>query len=199
MRASRLWVLSAVAVALAACGGGGDDAGAAADSTGAMSSPDSGTTMPVPAPMDSAAGTQAVAGSVTMNAVGNSGITGQADLMAHGVNAAMVTVTLNGQADGAHSGHVHKGTCAAPGEVVVPLQDVTIANGRGTSTSTVSVPINILMSGEHIVAYHAGSGASAGTPVVCGQIPAQQPGAATGTTGSTTDATGHTDSTGHAM
>ena len=185
MRASRLWVLSAMAAALAACGGDADDAGAAADSTGAVSSADSGTAMPIPAPMDSA-GAQAVAGSVTMNAVGNSGITGQADLMAHGVNATMVTVTLSGP-DGAHSGHIHKGTCDAPGEVVVPLQDVTIASGRGTATSTVSLPTDMVMSGEHIVAYHAGTGANTGAPVVCGQIPAQQPGAAGGSADSATN------------
>jgi hypothetical protein len=133
-------------------------------------------------------GAQAMGGAVTMNAVGSSGVTGQAQFMDHGAGQTMVTISLNGQGSGSHSGHIHQGTCDAPGQVVAPLQDVTLANGTGTSTSTVAVPLGTVMNGQHIVAYHQSSGESAGPPVVCGQIPAQQGGAP-----------GTADSTGTAM
>lgn len=188
MKTTRFWVLAALPLALAACGGGDDAAEGAADSTAAAM--DTGMTAPVP--MDTTmTGATAMAAAVTMNAVGNSGVTGQAQFMAHGTNQTMVTITLAGQGSGTHAGHIHQGTCDAPGSVVVPLQDVTLANGTGTSTSTVDVPLGTVMNGQHIVAYHQSSGESAGPPVVCGQIPAQQGGATTTTPGAT-DTTGTT-------
>ena len=60
-----------------------------------------------------------------------------------------------------------------PGKVVVPLQDVTLANGSGMSSTTIPVPVATVMNGKHIVAYHEKSGSEPGGPVVCGAIPAQ--------------------------
>lgn len=177
MRVTRLWVLSVMA--MAACGGDGDDTAGGADTTSAMSSADSDTTAPVPA--DTTMAAQPMAGAVAMNAVGGSGVTGQASFMEHGAGQTMVMVNLTGQGNSTHSGHIHQGTCDSPGQVVQPLQDVTLANGTGSSTSTISVPLATVMNGQHIVAYHQGQGASAGTPVVCGQIPTQQAGTATDT------------------
>ena len=42
-------------------------------------------------------GAQAMGGAVTMNAVGNSGVTGQAQFMDHGQGQTMVTVNLTAQ------------------------------------------------------------------------------------------------------
>lgn len=171
MKATRLWVLTALPFALGACGGGGDAANGGTDTTTALPSADSGVTTTTPTPADT--GMAAMGSAVTMNAVGGSGVTGQAQFMDHGGGQTMVTVNLTGQGSSTHSGHIHTGTCDAPGQVVAPLQDVTLANGTGTSTSTVNVPLATVMNGQHIVAYHQGQGASAGAPVVCGQIPAQ--------------------------
>jgi hypothetical protein len=180
MKATRLWVLAALPFALVACGGG-DEAAEETAETSATTSMDSAVTTPMP--MDSGmTGTTPMGNAVTMNAVGTSGVTGQATFMEHGQGQTMVTVNLTAQGNSTHSGHIHTGTCDAPGSVVVPLQDVTLANGTGSSSSTIEVPLATVMNGQHIVAYHAGSGESAGAPVVCGQIPAQTGGAAaTGT------------------
>ena len=145
------------------------------------------TAMGAPAPMTTdtgMAGAQAMGSAVTMNAVGTSGVTGQAQIMEHGQGQTMVTVNLTAQGNSTHSGHIHTGTCDAPGAVVVPLQDVTLANGTGSASSTIDVPLATVMNGQHIVAYHQGQGAEAGAPVVCGAIPAMAAGgAASGSTG----------------
>jgi hypothetical protein len=183
MNPIRLCVLAALPLALVACGGG-DGQKTGNDTTSVLSRADSGT---IPTTPGAAAGTDTtmtgatgVGGAVTMNAVGNSGLTGQAQFMEHGQGQTMVTITLNGQGNGPRSGHIHQGTCDSPGQVVAPLQDVTLANGTGTSTTTVSVGYPDVTNGQHIVAYHTGAGENPGPPAVCGQIPAQQTGGSTG-------------------
>jgi hypothetical protein len=175
MKSTRLWALAALPFVLAACGGGDDDAaeGTATDTTTAAMSMDTAATTPM-ATDTGMGGAQAMGGAVTMNAVGGSGVTGQAQFMEHGASETMVTITLNAQGNTTHSGHIHQGTCDSPGQVMAPLQDVTLANGTGTSSSTVPLPLATVMNGQHIVAYHQGQGESAGAPVVCAQIPAQQ-------------------------
>jgi hypothetical protein len=171
MNTTRLWVLAALPFALAACGGGDDEAAGGADTTAA--SMDSMTTTTSTMPADTGmGGAQAMGSAVTMNAVGSSGVTGQAQFMDHS-GGTMVTVNLTAQGNTTHSGHIHTGTCDAPGQVVAPLQDVTLANGTGSSSSTLQIPLATVMNGQHIVAYHQGQGENAGAPVVCGQIPAQ--------------------------
>ncbi len=183
MNAIRLCALATLPLALAACGGGDDTAGGN-DTTSVLSLPDSGATPATPgaAPDTGNAmpGAQSLGGAVTMNAVGSSGITGQAQFMEHGQGQTMVTITLNGQGDGPRSGHIHEGTCDSPGRVVAPLLDVTLANGTGTSTTNVTIPYATAVNGQHIVAYHTGAGDNPGPPAVCGQIPAQQTGPGTG-------------------
>lgn len=185
MKANRLFALTALPFALAACGGGDDEVaeGGMTDTTTAgMATGDTAMTTPMAA--DTGMGAQGMGGAVTMNAVGTSGVTGQAQFMDQGGTATMVMVTLTAPGSTTHSGHIHTGTCDAPGDVVVPLQDVTLANGTGSSSSTIQVPLATVMNGQHIVAYHQGAGAEAGAPVVCGAIPAMAAGgAAAGSTG----------------
>lgn len=177
MSSTRFWMLAALPFALVACGGGDEAAdGDTAESAVITDTTTGMSTTPAPMPADTGmAGAQAMGSAVTMNAVGSSGVTGQAQFMSQG-EGTMVMVNLTAQGNSTHSGHIHQGTCDAPGEVVVPLQDVTLANGTGSSSTTIQVPLATVMNGQHIVAYHAGSGAEAGAPVVCGQIPAQAAG-----------------------
>lgn len=182
MNATRLFALTALPFALAACGGGDDEAaeGGMADTTSATMGATDTTTAMSTMPADTGmGGAQAMGGAVTMNAVGGSGVTGQAQFTGQGAQT-MVMVTLNAQGSTTHSGHIHTGTCEAPGDVVVPLQDVTLANGTGSSSSTIDVPLATVMNGQHIVAYHQGQGENAGGPVVCGAIPAMAAGAGAG-------------------
>ena len=66
---------------------------------------------------------------------------------------------------------MHTGTCDSPGEVVVPLESVSVdATGAGTSTSTVQVPLATVMNGQHIVAVHE-AGGNPGNPIACAAIP----------------------------
>lgn len=165
MNAKRFWALSALPLALAACGGGDDaQTEAAADSTVAAAAP-------APAAPAAPANTGP---KLPMDAIGGKGVPGEMQLMAHGGSETMITVSLMDVGPGAHSGHVHEGTCGEPGKVVAPLQDVTRAeNGQGSSTSTVPMALSALGDGKHIVMYHERTGADPGNPVVCGTIPSQ--------------------------
>jgi hypothetical protein len=167
--------------ALAACGGGGDEGQAPAtsdtvSSTTAAPPPGGDTTPPA---MADTAHSSASNPTVQLAQLGSSGITGTAQLMEHGAGQTMVTVTLSGPGSGAHPGHIHSGTCENLGAVVAPLQAVERANGNGTSTSTVEVPLATVMNGQHVVNYHAGTGANPMAPVACAQIPAQGGGGTT--------------------
>jgi hypothetical protein len=167
-------------VALAACGGGGDEGQAPATSDTVSST----TVAPMPgADSAGAAGdtshTSASNPTVQMAAIGNSGVSGTAQLMEHGAGQTMVTVNLTGSGSGAHPGHIHSGTCENLGAVVAPLQAVERTNGNGTSTSTVDVPLATVMNGQHVVNFHAGAGDNPMAPVACAQIPAQGGGGTT--------------------
>ena len=76
-------------------------------------------------------------------------------------------VQLSGLTPGAHPGHIHAGTCEAPGEVVQPLPVITAdANGAGTADTTLTLDATTVMDGQHIIAYHGDGGA----PVACGSL-----------------------------
>jgi hypothetical protein len=87
--------------------------------------------------------------------------------------ATEITVRLTGSTAGAvHQGHIHTGTCDAPGEVVAPLEPVTIGDdGNGEATVTASLPTMTVANGTHIVLYHE-AGGTPGAPVACAAIPA---------------------------
>lgn len=172
---SRLWVLPALAVAAAACGGGEGGAEGAGDSTTAAVSPapaPSATTPPTTPAESTMTGQSSATTPVQLAALNNSGVSGQAQIMEHGAAETMVTVTLQGQGSGTHPGHIHSGTCDQLGAVVAPLESVAMANGTGTSTSTVKVSMGTVMNGQHVVNFHAGSGENPMAPVACGAIPA---------------------------
>ena len=177
---SKLWLLACVPLALAACGENDPDVDndeavvlETAD-TGAMATvPPAG--MPMDTGMMAGMDTTAMHNQVMMNAVGNSGVSGTA-MLADASGQTQVAVQLTGfQPNSAHAGHIHQGTCDSPGSVVAPLQEVNAdATGAGSATSTVQVPLNTVMNGQHIIAYHERGGEDHGAPVVCGSIPAHQ-------------------------
>lgn len=174
MKATRLAALAVLLYPLAACRGGEKRNEMAVDTMGAV--PPAATTPAPPLPVDTAmGGAQALGGAVTMNAVGNSGITGQVHFSEQSPTQTMVRATLMGQGSATDGGAIHQGSCEAPGTSVAPLQDVTLANGTGTSSSTIDVPLATVMNGQHIVVFHEGPG-TAGPPVACGSIPAMTPG-----------------------
>lgn len=173
MKLSKTWLLLGLPLVLAACGANDTDAeeddptdGAAADSASAAAA-----VPPAPATMDTAHAAMAPQ-MVPMTALAGSGVTGEATL-SEAAGQTQIAVRLAGfQPSSSHSGHVHQGTCDAPGAPVAPLQDIAAdASGAGTATSTVAIPTSVAMNGQHIIAYHQASGDNMGPPVVCGAIP----------------------------
>lgn len=109
--------------------------------------------------------------SLVLNAVGNSGVTGEATIAPGDGQQARVDVTLNASGQGGvHQGHIHQGTCSALGAPVVPLEPVTTAGGTGSSTSNVTVDVMSVMDGQHVISYHE-AGGQPGPSVACGEIP----------------------------
>jgi len=102
--------------------------------------------------------------------VNGSGYSGNVVLTDVGGNRTRVAFTLNAPDSVAnkevdHDSHVHSGTCAAPGPVVHPLEDVR-GNGQ-PSESEVAMGITSLQDGNHLVAAHADNGEQT---IACAEI-----------------------------
>jgi hypothetical protein len=109
---------------------------------------------------------------IALQAVGGSGITGEATLTESGQQTQVMVRLMGSQPNATHQGHIHEGTCANVGSVVVPLDPINVdAQNMGTSTTTVDVPIHTVANGQHLIAYHV-AGGSPGAPAACGEIPA---------------------------
>ncbi|MDQ3657424.1 MAG: hypothetical protein M3457_20405 [Chloroflexota bacterium] len=81
--------------------------------------------------------------------------------------------------DGPHPAHIHAGTCAELGDVVVPLTDVANETGElvgpesahpvKTSRSVVDMPLEDIIAGGHAINVHL-SADEIGTYIACGDI-----------------------------
>ena len=93
--------------------------------------------------------------------VNGSGYNGSVTLTDVGGGKTRVSFTLtapdsvtNKEVD--HDSHIHTGTCAAPGPVVQPLDDV---RGNGTPSETeIPMAMSALQDGNHLAAAHADEG-----------------------------------------
>lgn len=134
-----------------------------ADTTAMATSPATG--------MDTGAA-QGMASTVALQPLAESGVSGEATLTETGQQMQVMVRLVGSEPDARHEGHIHQGTCDDIGPVVVPLQPVQVdAQGSGTSTSTVDLPMQDAADGQHLISYHA-AGGSPGPPVTCGEIPA---------------------------
>lgn len=164
MRA-RLFLTAGITLALAGCASTGRQVEGAARETGdaVADAGSAAATAAKKATDDMEAESDFHLPFVTLN---QSGATGHVMMEEMG-DQTRVMVHLEGAAAGSHPGHIHRGTCEQTGEVLIPLQSVTVAaNGKGMATSTVNMSIEKLEEGDHIVLYH-GAG---GTPIVCAEI-----------------------------
>lgn len=182
MKPTRFWMAMALLPLAAACGGEAGEEVGEPDNVAVLPSTQAPVAATPAAPttdgtlVPSGAEHMALGGNkISLQQVGGSGVTGEATFSAQG-EGTMVMVTLMNAPQGPHSGHIHQGTCESPGQIVAPLQDVTIpaANGTGSSHSTAEVSISAVMNGQHIVAYHERAGDNPGAPIVCGSIPTEQ-------------------------
>jgi len=113
---------------------------------------------------------------IQMQATGGSKVTGTATLTQAG-NGVMVSVKLSGfDPSTKHDGHIHVGSCAAQGGVVVPLNSITAdASGAGSADTTENtLTYAQVTDGKHYVQYHTSSNPP-GNPVSCADIPAAVP------------------------
>ena len=154
MKTKRSWILLALPLSLAACGG--DDADTAetpADSAiAAIDAP--------PADMG------AMPSTLSLQPMGGSTASGQATVTPNGPQT-QVQIQLSGLTPGEHPGHIHTGTCEALGEVVQPLPVITAGqDGSGTADTTLALDAMTVMDGQHVISYHGEGGA----PVACGSL-----------------------------
>lgn len=108
---------------------------------------------------------------VAMEPVGGSTLTGQVEVDDDdGVTE--VDVQISGSTEGAvHQGHIHTGSCDAPGSVVQPLTAITIdGDGEGSSENDLQLDYATATDGQHIVVFHEANG-SPGAPALCVAIP----------------------------
>ena len=137
----------AVCIVVAACGGGGASAGN---------------------PSPSAQGIP-----FALHAVHNSGVSGDGTITKM-AGKFTVTVRLTGlAAKSSHMSHIHKGSCANEGDVVITLEDVTAnGTGAGTASTTISHPYVVPSTGWY-VNVHAGpdlSKAEYAESIACGDL-----------------------------
>jgi Cu/Zn superoxide dismutase len=112
---------------------------------------------------------------VTLNAVGNSGVTGTAEITKE-TGSFTVKLTLSGmKASSQHANHIHKGACTKSGPIDKALQTISAdASGSGTATTTVPAEFAIPAEGWY-VNVHTGPDITQpgqGAPIACGDVPA---------------------------
>lgn len=93
--------------------------------------------------------------------------------------ASVAQTPVSAPPDASHAAHIHAGTCAELGDVVVPLADVTVPVGRVAGASparslkislnVVEMPLEELLAGEYAVNVHQGAQES-DVSIACGDI-----------------------------
>jgi hypothetical protein len=114
-----------------------------------------------PSPMDTM-----LHSTISLTAVGGSGVTGEAMSM-HSDDLFVVLVEVQGlPAEGAYPAHIHSGTCESGGPVAVRLNPVNgLSDGTGTSMTTMEAS-EVASGGSFFVQIHGEGNA----PIACGDI-----------------------------
>jgi Cu/Zn superoxide dismutase len=100
------------------------------------------------------------------------------------VNDTEISAEFDGLTPGEHAWHIHQGTCAAPGDIIVALTDTETmtgiadpleANDEGAASATVSVPAANLTpasieTGQYSLHVHEGGPAAPGASVICADL-----------------------------
>ncbi len=108
--------------------------------------------------------------SMTLSAWQNSGESGAVNFTPLNAEETQVQARLTGT-PGPHQGFLHVGSCANMGAVVAKLGALDVdANGTGTLTTNVSLPLSLLRDGNHFIAFHQANG-DPGNAVACTDIP----------------------------
>lgn len=127
---------------------------------------------------------------IPIEELNGSGVSGDATLTDNGDGTTTIDVLVDG-ASGDHPIHLHSGTCAELGDVVVALTNV---DADGSSVTDIPVPLSTIQDpevGPHAINIHLSADEIA-TYVACGDVPLLDAagGTTTDTTTTTTPATG---------
>jgi hypothetical protein len=133
---------------------------------------------------------------IPIEELNGSGVSGDATLTDNGDGTTTIDVLVDG-ASGDHPIHLHEGTCAELGDVVVTL---TTVDSSGSSVTDVPVPLATIQDpevGPHAINIHL-SADDIATYIACGDVPLAESGAAGGetTTATTTETTTAAPATG---
>lgn len=111
--------------------------------------------------------------SFDLSSIGGSDVSGTAEITDDGGGTSTVAVTLTGlEPNTEHAGHVHVGSCADQGGIVVVLDPITAdSDGNGTAV-TADVPDDQLTT-DFYIQYHVDLDPP-GAPIACGDIPAAE-------------------------
>ena len=115
---------------------------------------------------------------IPIEELNSSGVSGDATLTDNGDGTTTIDVLVDG-ASGDHPIHLHSGTCAELGDIVVPLTDV---DSSGSSVTDVDIPLATIQDpevGPHAINIHL-SAEEISTYVACGDIPLSDESAAAG-------------------
>ncbi len=130
-----------------------------------------GADAPMPAPEPAPPAPTTAEQTAMFEPLNESGISGQLVASAEGMQTRVQVMLAGAPSNATLQGHIHEGTCDAPGAVIMPLQSVeTDDTGSGESTSTVDVDPATAFDGNHIVAYHE-PGGDPGATVTCATLP----------------------------
>lgn len=103
--------------------------------------------------------------SIMLEALNESGVTGTA-VATHEGESVMVDVQVQGVQEGEElPAHIHEGDCATGGPVLVPLNSVVIADGSGSSSTTLEAS-QVPEGQAAFVQVHGPEG----QPVACGNL-----------------------------
>ena len=99
-----------------------------------------------------------------------SGASGEADLSVNG-DGILVSLIMEGLAEGAHANHLHHGTCEEQGEIHITLDQV-VADDAGDGLQTTADDEQPLAHFEtgHYLAVHVGDDETVGAVVACGDV-----------------------------
>ena len=99
---------------------------------------------------------------------GGSGASGEASLTPNGETAMLVNIDMTGLSEGTHPQHIHVGSCADKGDIVIPLTNIVAdETGVGSQIDPPDGTLEDIAEGHHYDVHESDSDL---TVVACGDI-----------------------------
>jgi CHRD domain len=130
-----------------------------------------------------------------LSPVSESGASGNVDFIDYGLGHTLIVINMTGLASGhIYPTHIHSGSCASNGDVVIPLENV--GGDSGLSITLTTVPYTEIVNGDYYLNVHQ-SPENLSSIISCGEIGSQaiatnEPQTAQATTETTAETTTET-------